>query len=140
MVGGAVSSKTMREAALYLTGFKRRDAYQVGMELTPEVAAERLRRRTDDVVRLMSESAAENMRRHRVDWIRGHASLGADRSVVVDPADGSEGQTLNAGVIIITTGSRPFHPPGIPFDDPDVLDSDAAALLDRPLRSLVVVG
>ena len=43
-------------------------------------------------------------------------------------------------MIIITTGSRPFHPPGIPFDDPDVLDSDAAALLDRPLRSLVVVG
>ena len=43
-------------------------------------------------------------------------------------------------MIIITTGSRPSHPPGIPFDDPDVLDSDAAAVLDRPLRSLVVVG
>ena len=43
-------------------------------------------------------------------------------------------------MIIIATGSRPFHPPGVPFDDPDVLDSDAAALLDRPLRSLVVVG
>ena len=28
----------------------------------------------------------------------------------------------------------------MPFDDPDVLDSDAAAPLDRPLRSLVVVG
>ena len=43
-------------------------------------------------------------------------------------------------MIIIATGSRPFHPPGIPFDDVDVLDSDAAALLDHPLKSLVVVG
>ena len=43
-------------------------------------------------------------------------------------------------MIIIATGSRPFHPPGVPFDDEDVLDSDAAALLDHPLKSLVVVG
>ena len=47
MVGGVVSSKTMREAALYLTGFRRRDVYDVGLDLTPEVATERLRRRTD---------------------------------------------------------------------------------------------
>ena len=43
MVGGAVCSKTMREAALYLTGFQRRDTYEVSIELTPEVATERLR-------------------------------------------------------------------------------------------------
>ena len=49
MIGGAVASKTMREAALYLTGFKRRDIYEVNIALTPEVAAERVRRRTDDV-------------------------------------------------------------------------------------------
>ena len=140
MVGGAVPSKTMREAALYLTGFKRRDAYQVGIDLTPEVAAERLRQRTDDVVQMMTDSAAENMRRHGVDFVCGHASLGPQRSVVVQQTGGGAPRTLAAEVIIIATGSRPFHPPGVPFDDADVLDSDAAALLDRPLRSLVVVG
>ena len=46
MIGGAVSSKTMREAALYLTGFRRRDVYQVGLDLAPEAAVERLRHRT----------------------------------------------------------------------------------------------
>ena len=140
MVGGAVSSKTMREAALYLTGFRRRDTYEVSIDLTPEVAAERLRRRTDDVVQLMSDSTVENLRRHRVDLVRGHACLGPHRSVIVQPTDEAEARTLTAEVIIVATGSRPFHPPGVPFDDTDVLDSDAAALLDRPLRSLVVVG
>jgi NAD(P) transhydrogenase len=140
MVGGAVSSKTMREAALYLTGFKQRDAYEVSIDLTPEVAAERLRRRTDAVVQMMTDSAVENMRRHGVDFVRGNASLGPGRSVVVKPTDGGAPRTLAAEAVIITTGSRPFHPPGVPFDGTDVLDSDAAALLDRPLRSLVVVG
>jgi NAD(P) transhydrogenase len=140
MVGGAVSSKTMREAALYLTGFQRRDTYDVGLELTPEIATTRLRRRTDEVVSMMTESAAANLARHGVDLLQGDATLGADRAVVVQPANGGSSRTLTATAIIIATGSRPFHPPGVPFDDPDVLDSDAAALLDHPLRSLVVVG
>ena len=140
MVGGAVSSKTMREAALYLTGFTRRDIYEVGIELTSEIATERLRRRTDHVVAMTTESAVANLHRHHVDLVRGDATLGPDRSVIVQPPDGGPPRTLTATAIIITTGSRPFHPPGIPFDDEDVLDSDAAALLDHPLRSLVVVG
>ena len=139
MSGGVVSSKTMREAALYLTGFRHRDVYDVGLDLTPEVATDHLRRRTDTVVQMIVEHATENMRRHGVDRVNGRATLGAGRSVVVH-SPGTEPRTLTADVIIITTGSRPFHPPGIPFDDPDVLDSDAAALVDHPLRSLVVVG
>ncbi|HVF31652.1 MAG TPA: FAD-dependent oxidoreductase [Acidimicrobiales bacterium] len=143
MVGGAVASKTMREAALYLTSFRQRDLYEVGLGLTPDTAAERLHRRTDEVVSMMAEAAAENLRRHGVDVVRGTARLGpGDRTVRVRPlGDGSGGgRTLQAPAILVATGSTPFHPPGVPFDDPDVLDSDDAALLDRPLRSLVVVG
>ena len=72
----------------------------MSLDLTPEVATEHLRRRTDDVVRTMTDSAAENMRRHGVDLIHGHASLGPDRSVVVQPAGG---QTAN------DHGSRDHH-------------------------------
>ncbi len=140
MVGGAVSSKTMREAALYVTGFTRREVYDIAIDLEPSVAVERVRRRTDDVVQTMTASVAENLRRHRVDFVHGDASLAADRSVVVDAHDGGEPRRFIADAVIVATGSRPFHPPGVPFDDPDVLDSDTAALLDRPMRSLVVVG
>ncbi|MBA3302304.1 MAG: FAD-dependent oxidoreductase, partial [Acidimicrobiia bacterium] len=140
MVGGAVSSKTMREAALYLTGFRQRDVYEVGLDLGPSVAVERLRHRTNDVVRLMTESAIANLARHGIDVIHGEATLGPNRTVVVDGAGEGAPRVIPAEVIIITTGSRPFRPPGIAFDDPCILDADAAALIDRPLRSLVVVG
>jgi NAD(P) transhydrogenase len=53
MVAGVVSSKTMREAALYLTSYSRRQTYDVGLDLTPDAAIDRLRRRTDDVVGLL---------------------------------------------------------------------------------------
>ena len=138
MVGGAVASKTMREAALYLTGFRQRDVYEVGLDLEPSSAVERLRHRTADVVEMMTAAAAANLRRHAVDVFHGTARLGPDRTVVVRQQ--GRDRLLRTEVVIITTGSRPFHPSGVDFDDPDILDADAAALLDRPLRSLVVVG
>ncbi len=134
LVGGVVASKTMREAALYLTSFLRRDIYEVGMSLAPDVAAKRLRERTAAVVDTMSSQAATNLERHHVDFVQGTAALGPERTVIVG------NRTLRAEAIIIATGSRPFHPHGVAFDDPDILDSDTAALLDQSVKSLVVIG
>ena len=139
MVASAVSTKTIREAALYLTGFRRREVYGVGISLAPQLALERLHDRTRFVVRTMREAASENLHRHGIEVVQGTASLRPGRVVEVRAPDGEKRQ-LHTEVVLIATGSRPFHPPGIPFDHPDVLDSEAARQLDRPLRSLVVVG
>jgi NAD(P) transhydrogenase len=137
MVASAVSTKTIREAALYLTGFRRREVYGVSLELAPELALERLRDRTAHVVATMTDAAHDNLARHGIDVVHGAATLRPDRTVVVH---GATPATLSADVVLIATGSRPFHPPGVPFDDPDVLDSETARGLDSELRSLVVVG
>jgi NAD(P) transhydrogenase len=134
MAVSAVAAKTLREAALYLTGFGRRDVYGVGLQLSAEEAVRRLRARTDVVVETMTSAVAGNLARHKVDVVRGAARLGPDRTVFVD------GRTLRAEVVLIATGSRPFHPPGIPFDDPDVLDSESARQLTSPMESMVVIG
>lgn len=49
-------------------------------------------------------------------------------------------RALHGERILIATGSRPFHPPGIPFDDPDVLDSEMILQVETPFESIVVVG
>jgi NAD(P) transhydrogenase len=140
MVAGAVSTKTMREAALYLTGFTRHKVYGVSLELDSEVLIDRLRAREVDVTAMMTQAVRENLRRHHVEYVPGSARLQADRTLRVTPADGGPERVLVADTVLVATGSRPYHPPGIPFDDPDVLDSDTARALDRPLRNLVVVG
>jgi NAD(P) transhydrogenase len=140
MVAGAVSTKTLREAALYLTGFTRHQIYGVKLDLRPEALIDRLRARESDVTALMTRAVSDNLRRHGIELVRGSARLSADRSVHVTPERGAPARVLRARAIVLATGSRPFHPPDFPFDDPDVLDSDTARALDRPLRSLVVVG
>jgi NAD(P) transhydrogenase len=140
MVAGAVSTKAMREAALYLTGFTRHRVYGVSLELTSEVLVERLRAREADVTALMTETVRENLRRHDVELVSGSARLGSDRTLVVTPAGDGPIRVLSGDAVLLATGSRPYHPPDVPFDDPDVLDSDSAGELDRPLRELVVVG
>ncbi len=140
MVASAVATKAMREAALYLTGFTRHEVYGVSIDLDPQAVIDKLRARSADVGAKMSEGVLENLRRHRVDLVHGSACLGPDRTLVVTPEDGGPARTLRGAAILLATGSRPFHPPGIPFDDPDVLDSESARELDRPLGSLVVVG
>ena len=140
MAASALTTKAMREAALYLTGFQRRDIYGESIDLHPQAAIDRLRARAVDVAATMSRSVRENLRRHEVELIVGSAALGAGGSVIVRPSGGGSARTVRAPVVLIATGSRPFHPPGIPFDDPDVLDSESARDLGRPMASLVVVG
>src|SRR2546423_14652528 len=78
MVAGAVPSKTMREAALYRTGFRNRDVYEVSLDLTPEAAIERPRRRTDPVLTMMAASAAANLQRNGADVVHSRATTAAD--------------------------------------------------------------
>jgi NAD(P) transhydrogenase len=134
---GGIPTKTMREAALYLTGFRRREVYGIGLDLPSEISLERIRERAEDVVRLTIDTVRENLDRHGVELVHGEARLEADRSVVVR---GEKERVLRGDVVLIATGSRPFRPATVPFDDPDVHDSESILDLDRMPRRLVVVG
>ena len=140
MTSSAVTTKAMREAALYLTGFRRRDVYGESIDLHPQAVIDRLRSRAVDVAKMLSMAVRENLLRHGVELVTGTAVLGPDRCVAVTEAANQARRFLRAPVVLIATGSRPFHPPGVPFNDPDVLDSEAAQELDHPLNSLLVVG
>jgi NAD(P) transhydrogenase len=136
---GGIPTKTLRETALYLTGFRRRQVYGVSAALDRGLALQVLRARTATVVQSMEQRVRLNLERHGVDVLGGHATLiAADEVEVSDPDGGTH--ALHAHAILIATGSRPFHPPGLPTDDPDVVDSDQLLLLDRPFDSIAIIG
>ena len=113
-VGGAaiavsgVPVKTLRDTAIYLSGWLRRDTYGVGISLAPDVMMNRLRARVSHVVAEMTAAVEENLKRHDVELVHGHARVGPDRTVIVRNERGGE-RTLRARVILLATGSHPHH-------------------------------
>jgi NAD(P) transhydrogenase len=135
----SIPSKTLRETALYITGFRRRDVYGLRLTLDPEATLAQLRARTAQVIETMTDAVRVNLERHAVEFVGGRARLGSDRTVHV-AVDAGQERVLHGDVALIATGSRPFRPPDIPFDDRDVHDSTTVLEIDRPFGSIVVVG
>ena len=139
-IGNAgIPTKTLRETALYVTGFRRRDIYGVAPELEPSGVVEHLRNRTYEVSSLMEGAVRRNIERHGIRLIHGHGRLHPGRRVQVIHKN-RVSEELAARVILIATGSRPRRPPEVPFEDPDVMDSEEVFDIDEPFNTLVVVG
>jgi NAD(P) transhydrogenase len=136
---GEIPSKTLRETALYITGFRRREVYGLGLTLDPDATVRQLRARTATVIETMTDEVRANLDRHAIELVHGEARLGQDRTVHVTLDDGRE-RALQGHVVLIATGSRPLRPESVPFDDTDVYDSETVLDIDRPFASLVVIG
>ena len=108
---GGMPTKTIREAALYLTGFRRREVYGIGLDLPPEISLDRIRGRAEELVRVTIDTVRENLDRHGIELIRGEARLGTDRSVLVRS---ERERVLGGEVVLIATGSRPGPAPSTP--------------------------
>jgi NAD(P) transhydrogenase len=145
-VGGAcvhtatVPSKTLREAALYVTGFQHRELYGMSLEIDRQASLRRLMGRLHAVISQQVGQIGRNLERHGVKVVQGEASFVGPHDVVVRRGEGPEVARLEGDVVLIATGSSPHRPAGVPFDDPDVEDSDTILDLDRIPESLAVIG
>ncbi len=135
---GTLPSKTLRETALFLSGFRQREFYGLSVDLRPGAAIPRLMARKNAVIEAEVARLRWNLERHGVALLRGAARF-VDAHTI-DLLGAGSPRRLTAEFFLVATGSRPFHPPGIPFDDDDVDDSDTILQLDRLPRSMLVVG
>jgi NAD(P) transhydrogenase len=137
---GTLPSKTLREAALYLTGFQRRELYGMTLDIDRQGSVRRLMGRLHSVTAEQVDQISRNLERHHVTLIHGAAEFASANELIVRDETGAERRRLAARIVLIATGSSPLRPPGVPFDDPDVEDSDTILDLDRIPDSLAVVG
>lgn len=136
---GTLPSKTLRETALYLTGFRQRGLYGVTFTLREKVTARDFLHRERQVVAAEHARIHANLHRHGVDLISGRAQCVDAHAVRVHAADGTT-RTIQADVILIATGSRPHRPPVFPFHHPHVYDSDTILGLKEIPGSMLVAG
>jgi NAD(P) transhydrogenase len=135
---GTLPSKTMREAALFLSGHRQSDIYGVRLSLDSQRFVPRLLSRKDAVRRMEVDRICWNLERHGVELVHGTARLIDGHTVEVDAGAGA--RRLSGRFVLVATGSVPHRPAHVPFDDPDVDDSDSILTIDRMPRTLTVLG
>lgn len=137
---GTLPSKTLREAALYLTGFRRRELYGMTLRLDRRRSLRQLLGRLADVTSRQTRQIDRNLERHRIETVTGLGRFLDAGTLAVLDAEGREARRLSAPAFLVATGSSPLPPRGLTFEDPDVEDSDSILDLDRIPHTLAVVG
>ena len=135
---GTIPSKTLRESALHLSGFLQR-GFREAVDFTiTGISVDDFMYRKQLVVEKEWSQIEQNLRRHHVDRYEGNARFLSPTRIAVTSAAGE--QILEAAVILIATGSSPYRPANVPFDDEAICDSDTILQTKTIPASLAVVG
>jgi NAD(P) transhydrogenase len=136
---GTLPSKTLRETALYLSGFRQRELLGLDVGIKKKVNVRDFMQRERVVKDQERLRIRDNLHRHHVDLYKGAASFVDANTIAVVP-DRCPPVNLTGSIILIATGSYPFRPAVFPFHDPRVFDSDTVLTLQEIPGTMLVVG
>jgi NAD(P) transhydrogenase len=136
---GTLPSKTLRESALVLSGFRNRKLVGLDVNVKTKVTVQDFLVREHFVKDYERCRILENLRKHRVTTYVGTASFVDPHTVSIKPQRARETQ-IQGKVILIATGSHPHRPEGLPFTDPRLYDSDTILSLQEIPETMLVVG
>jgi dihydrolipoamide dehydrogenase len=134
---GCIPSKTLLASAHTLLMFKHAD--QMGIEVTGASANwPKIQARRDAIVTAFRKGLTGLVLSHKIKTIQGRAVVTAPNRVKVE--SGAESTEIEAGKIILATGSEPIEIPAFPFDGQTVISSKEALALQEIPQSMVIVG
>ena len=136
---GTIPSKTLRESALYFSGLQQRGLYGIDYSLRAGMTVHDFMHRETVVVQAERYKITKNIAGHRIDLLRGAARFEDAHTLAITAADCTVTR-VQGDFILIATGSFPYRPAEIPFDDKFIFDSDTILQMDRIPKSMVVVG
>ena len=96
--------------------------------------------RKDGVVKKLTGGVAQLLKGNKVAFYHGRGTLGANRSVTVAPADGSDPLQLEADNVILASGSVPIEIPNVAFDGKYIVDNVGALDFQDVPKTLGVIG
>lgn len=139
---GTIPSKTLRETALNLSGWRERGFYGRSYRAKDDIVSDdlsmRMARTFEYEVAVLEHQFARNGVRTMVG--KGRFD-GPGRIIVERDEDGRHyEEVVEAGKVLIAVGTAPFRPKHIPFNHTNVFDSDSFIAKPRLPRSLTVVG
>lgn len=136
---GCIPSKALIHAA---DEFARACAFAEENELgirhpAPTIDLARTVAWKDSIVQRLTGGVAGLLRKARVRYIEGHATIVDGKTVDIETTEGPV--RIHAANVVIATGSRPMELPFLPFGGKVISSTQALSLTDVP-GSLAVVG
>lgn len=136
---GTIPSKTVREAVLYLTGWRQRGFYGIGHRERDKIAPQDVLERVKITLANQVEVMRNQLTRNSVDVLTGEARFVDKHTLSIRKLTGELSQ-IRAKYILLAVGTRPHRPAHVPFDGKTVFDSDEILHFSRMPRTLTVIG
>ncbi len=137
---GTIPSKTLREAVLYLSGFRERAIYGASYSVKQNITMQDLLFRTENVIRHEIDITRHQLLRNRVELLEGKASFLDAHTIRLEYQDGNGHAAVTGDRIILATGTEATRDAHIPFDAQRIFISDDIVGLEQLPRSLAIVG
>ncbi|MBV8260872.1 MAG: FAD-dependent oxidoreductase, partial [Paraburkholderia sp.] len=102
--------------------------------------------RKEGIVEKMTKGIEFLFRKNKITWLKGHGKFtgktdaGVQIEVSGEGADGETREVVTAKNVIIATGSKARHLPGIPVDNKIISDNEGALTFDSVPKKLAVIG
>jgi len=96
--------------------------------------------RKDGVVKKLTSGVTQLLKLNKVTFFHGKGTLNAARQVEVEPLDGGDSIQLEAGNVILASGSVPMEIPNVGFDGEFIVDNVGALDFESVPETLGVIG
>ena len=137
---GTIPSKTLREAALHLSGFLQRSVYGAAYSVKQDITMADLQRRTDHVIRTEIDVTHHQLRRNGIVVLSASASFTDPHTVRLEFPDGSSTREITTDKVVIAVGTVCTRADNIPFDGETIFTSDDVLTLKDMPKSLAIIG
>jgi len=135
---GTIPSKTMREAALHLSGFYDQVFYGSNYRAKDCISMKDLNSRVTRVIENESAVLRDQLQRNGVELFHGVASFTDPHHLRVENTVGFN--ELEAEYVVIATGTKPASNPKVPVNGRNIVNSDQLLGIPVVPRTLIVVG
>lgn len=135
---GTIPSKTMREAILYLSGYRHKDVYGDRFREKRRITMPDLKKQIAHVIHDEVQVIQDQLDRNGIDCYCGEAAFVDPHAIEVHGAGSS--QRLSSEHFLVAVGTKPARPSHIPFDGKHVFDSDQILDIEAIPRNMIVVG
>ena len=137
---GTIPSKTMREAILYLSGYREHAIYGDSYRVKEKITFQDLLVRVDPVVRHEIDVLRHQLLRNGVELTTASASFVDPHTLHLEDKMSGLQRRITASTIVLAVGTQPARDARTPLDGTSIFSSDDVMQLDELPRTLAVIG